>query len=109
MTRKTITSNGMEWAVISRNEREATHKDRHFFASRCNSSRPWRIEEHDKKLGIDLCATTLRHFGGEHETKQLTQEVMEICGAPKQIQTCKKCMCVCGPEHKDCPQCGALL
>lgn len=83
MNRKAITSAGMDWTVISRNERETTHKGRHFFAARCNPTRPWKITELDQPLrpagGGIACTKSLRHFG-EYETKQLTQAVMEICG-----------------------------
>lgn len=84
MNRKTITSAGMDWTVISRNERETTHKGRHFLAARCGPARPWRIRELNTPLrpvsGGISCAKSLRHFGDEHETRQLTQAVVEICG-----------------------------
>lgn len=87
MTIKTITSVGMQWTVINANERETTHAGRHFFAARCGASNPWRIREVDRPIsgwtwpfGLGS-ALTLRHHGGEHETKQLTQAVMEICGS----------------------------
>lgn len=79
MNRKTITSSGMEWTIISRNERETTHRKRHFFAARCNPTRPWKIREIDEPFSRSGCTRSLRSFGCEYETKQLTQAVMEIC------------------------------
>lgn len=37
-----------KWHNISRNERTITIGDRHYFASRCNGQRLWRIDEMDQ-------------------------------------------------------------
>lgn len=80
MSIKNITSAGMEWTVGGPNGRETTHKGRYFLAARRGPAMPWKITELDRPLSETGTAEHLRHFGGEYETKQLTQAVMEICG-----------------------------
>lgn len=36
------------WTTISRNERAISVDGRHYFAMRCNPSKPWMIEELDQ-------------------------------------------------------------
>lgn len=69
----------MQWIAISRNARETTHAGRHIIAERPHQSKPWKFRELDTPLSGSRSAVTLRCFGGEYETKQLTQAVMEIC------------------------------
>lgn len=41
-------TNTAKWTTVSRNEREISIGDRHFFACRCNPSVLWTIEELDR-------------------------------------------------------------
>lgn len=38
----------IKWTTVSRNEREISIGNRHFFASRCNPSTMWTIQEYDR-------------------------------------------------------------
>lgn len=50
--RKTVTVGGIEWTIISANERSTTHAGRHFFACRCSRQQNalWTIEELDRPM-----------------------------------------------------------
>lgn len=103
---KTVTVGGLTWHVLSANERTTTHAGRHFFAVRCNSKRPWRIDEHDCDISQTGSAKPLRAFTSEYSTADLSQSVHEICGAPLEHYTCPDCFTSMFKPGATCTECG---
>lgn len=104
---KHVIVGGLTWAVLSKGERATTHAGRHFFASRCNSRRPWIIREHDCDITQTGCAKPLLVWRNDYETADLSQAVKEICGQDPEIRFCHDCLTTYAGDHPNCPNCGA--
>lgn len=81
--RKTITIKGITWTILSANERVCTVEGRHFFASRCRSSTPWYLREHD--CNITESAVGAREIGYLQfrlKTGDLTLAVLDVIRSP---------------------------
>ena len=103
----TITNGGLDWRVVSRNERETTHNGRHFFARRCRPGAPWMNEEHDQSITEHGSAKPLRVWKNEYQIEDLSTAVREICGAAPKFRTCNRCQAIYVAQELQCPQCGA--
>jgi hypothetical protein len=57
---KTVSVQGINWSVISANERSCCHSGRFFMARRCNSRSPWRVSEHDCDITVKGMALVIR-------------------------------------------------
>ena len=82
-TRKTVTIKGITWTILSANERACTVEGHHFFASRCRSSTPWYLREHD--CDITASATGARELGYLQfrlETAHLSLAVLDVVRSP---------------------------
>jgi hypothetical protein len=74
-----VNTGGMSWRVVSRNEREATHNGRHFFARRCRPGVPWLIEELDRSITDHGIAEPLYVWANGYEVNDLSGAVRDIC------------------------------
>lgn len=79
--RATVTVAGLTWEIHSRNERSATINGHHFFASRCNPSKPWTLQELDRCHNDGLAREIARH--GQTQTAGLSALALSI--APRRF------------------------
>lgn len=78
MIYKAVKSGGLEWTVMSRNERAITHEGRHFLAARCNPSRAWTIIEMDRSLVEHGTAKEVKRFLILFDTRWLSDGIRDI-------------------------------
>lgn len=58
---KNVKVQGVEWSVLSTNERITEYLGRHFILSRCKPGSPWYLREHD--CNIKESATGAKEIG----------------------------------------------
>lgn len=101
-----VNNNGMQWSVLSRNERTTVHAGRYFFAVRCRSGAAYSIHEHDCDIAVTGSAKPLRAFNLKYDAWELSNAVREICGEVTNPGTCVSCFASVAPDGEHCTCCG---
>lgn len=102
-----VNSNGLEWTVVSRNERYIEHCGRHFYAGRCRPSSGWILRELDR----DPSVPGRREIARAHarfQTAELSLAVMSLCDetpAHAKPWLCPHCFHVNGHDFPTCSCC----